>query len=131
MTARTRLAAHVGTAVWHVGYNVAQVGRLLEKLGDATIDAGDALAARIAGERPESGGRPPRPGLRLEEPHGPAEPPERGSWLAGLEESRARHPSVTRHRYINDGSGRPEPRYLRAVWPPERGHGASEGDASL
>jgi hypothetical protein len=49
LTARDRLARHVGQAGWRAGYTVAQAGRLLERAGDRVIDAGDWLAGKVAG----------------------------------------------------------------------------------
>lgn len=51
LSRRERAARHVGQAGWRVGYTVAQAGRVLERTGDRLIDAGDWLAARVAGRR--------------------------------------------------------------------------------
>lgn len=46
---RVWLARRVGQAGWWLGYSVSQVGRGLGWLGDRIIDAGDQLAAKVAG----------------------------------------------------------------------------------
>lgn len=48
-TRRQRIARHVGQAGWRLGYTVSRAGRLLEAAGDRIIDAGDWLAAKVAG----------------------------------------------------------------------------------